>query len=147
MKRLHFYATAMLLLVAIVGTQQAVNSQPPAASAALTATLNARVFYGQQWGAKQLDAPCSAIRIVATPKQGPPIAKLASGPTSGAKPGQCAASLKVPANVPLVLTAEYAGFYSEPDDTYGPPMGKWTNPLTLKPGEAVMKYIKVDGKP
>jgi hypothetical protein len=143
MKRLHFYAMAMLLLVAIVGTQQAVSSQPAPA----TATIYVRVFYGQQWGAKQLDGPCSAIRIIATPQNGPPIAKLASGPTSGAKAGQCTASLKVPANVPVVLTAEYAGFYSEPDDSYGPPAGKWTNPLTLKPGETVMKYIKVDGKP
>jgi hypothetical protein len=145
MKRLHFYAMAMLLIGAIVGLQQAVSSQTPTAPA--PGTINVRVFFGKQLGS--INGPCSTIKIIAKPKNGNAIVQLASGPKLGAKGGQCTGSLKnVPVNVPITLTAEYAdSLSSKPDDTYGPPAGKWTNPLTLKPGETVMKYLKIDGKP
>lgn len=141
MKRLLFYPLAMMLIAASIGTQQPVNSQLPPA----TATINVRVFFGQGMPL-QLDSktPCSAIKIIATPQNGQPIAQAASGPQSGAKGGQCTASLKnVPANVPIELKASYYLASSAPDDSYDPPAGKWTNPLTLKAGEKVMKYIKL----
>lgn len=139
MKRLYFYAMAMLLIGASFGAEQPVNSHPPQA----TATINVRVFFGKGLPS-QLDSPCSAIKIVATPKNGQPIGQAASGPNSGATGGMCTASLKnVPANVPVELKATYYLATSMPDDSYGPPAGKWTNPLTLKPGETVMKYLKL----
>jgi hypothetical protein len=141
MKRLCFYTLAMLLIGASVGAQQPVNSRQPSA----TATINVRVFFGEGLS-NGLDSktPCSAIKIIATPKNGQPIEQAASGPQSGAKGGQCTASLKhVPANVPIELTASYYFFSSKPDDSYDPPAGKWTNPLTLKAGQTVMKYIKL----
>jgi hypothetical protein len=132
----------VLLIAALVGAQAAVSSQR-----GRTATLNVRIFFGSQMGG-QLPGPCSTIKVVATPKNGQPIEQAASGPQSGAKGGQCTASLKnVPANVPVELKAIYSDLSTNPDDSHELPAGKWTNPLTLKAGTTVMKYIKIDGKP
>lgn len=142
MKRLPLYASLTLLLMAVVGAQTIVSSQR-----GKTATLNVRVYFGTQMG-EQAAGPCSEIKIVATPQNGKPIEQAASGPQVGAKGGQCTASLKnVPAGVPIVLKAVYSDLPSKPDDTHELPAGKWTNPLTLKAGTTVMKYIKIDGKP
>lgn len=142
MKKLPLYVIPVLLLMAVVGSQTTVSSQRTS-----TATLNVRVFFGPQMGS-QAAGPCSEIKIVATPENGTPIEKMASGPQSGAKGGQCTASLKnVPAGVPVELKAVYSDLPSKPDDTHELPAGKWTNPLTLKAGTTVMKYVMIDGKP
>ncbi|WP_448533555.1 hypothetical protein [Parathermosynechococcus lividus] len=142
MKKLPLHVTLGLLFIAAVDLNATVNAQR-----LRTATLNVRVFFGSQMGG-QLPAPCSAIQIVATPKNGQPIQQAASGPQVGAKGGQCTASLKnVPAGVPIELKAVYLDLPSQPDDSYDLPAGKWTNPLILEPGSTVMKYIKIDGKP
>ena len=142
MKRLPLYAIPVLLLIAVVGSQINVSSQRTN-----TATLNVRVYFGPQMGS-QAAGPCSEIKIVATPQNGTPIEQAASGPQSGAKGGQCTASLKkVPAGVPVELKAVYSDLSSKPDDTHELPAGKWTNPLTLSAGSTVMKYIMIDGKP
>lgn len=142
MKRLLWYALPALLLVAAAGSQTAVVSQRTR-----TATINVRVFFGSQMGG-QAAGPCSEIKIVATPQNGKPIVQAAAGPQSGAKGGQCTASLKnVPAGVPVELKAVYSDLSSSPDDTHELPAGKWANPITLKPGSTEVKYIKIDGKP
>jgi hypothetical protein len=142
MKKLLLYAMPMLLLMAIVGAQTTVSPQRIS-----TATLNVRVYFGSQMGS-QMAGPCSAIKIVATPQNGQPIEQMASGPQVGAKGGQCTASLKnVPAGVPIQLKAVFSDLSSNPDDSHELPAGKWSNPLTLKAGSTVMKYIKIDGKP
>ncbi len=150
MKRLPSYIMPMLLLMAMVGAQTTILSQTPnrGTRRKSTATLNVRVFFGSQMGG-QLDVPCSALKIVATPQNGQPIEQAASGPQVGAKGGQCTASLKnVPAGVPIMLKAVHSSnLSSNPDDSYELPAGKWSNPLTLKAGSTVMKYIKIDGKP
>lgn len=140
MKKLTLYAMPMLFLMAMVGTQTNIFAQQPK-----TATLNVRVFWGQ--AASPGSAPCSVIKIVATPQNGQPIWQWASGWQTGAKSGQCTASLKVPAGVPIVLEAVFGKVSSKPDDSHELPAGKWSNPLTLKAGSTVMKYIKIDGHP
>lgn len=129
----------MLFLMAMVGTQTNILAQQPK-----TATLNVRVFFGKPGDAS---GPCSGIKIVATPQNGQPIWQYASGWQTGAKSGQCTGSLKVPAEVPIVLKAEFGKVPSKPDDSHELPAGKWSNPLTLKAGSTVMKYIKIDAKP
>jgi hypothetical protein len=142
MKRLRLFVLPMLLLMVVIGSQSSVSSQRKR-----TATLNVRVYFGSQMGG-QAAGPCSEIKIVATPQNGQPIEQAASGPQSGAQGGQCTASLKnVPAGVPIELKAVYSDLSSNPDDTHELPAGKWTNPLTLKAGSTVVKYIKIDGKP
>jgi len=141
MKKLTLYAMPILFLMAMVGTQTNILAQQPK-----TATMNVRVFFAQP--GDQASGPCSGIKIVATPENGQPIWQYASGPQTAAKGGQCTASLKqVPAGVPVVLKAVFGDVPSNPDDTHELPAGKWTNPLTLKAGSTVMKYIKINGKP
>ena len=130
----------------VVGTQTNILAQQPKMPTLQTATLNVRVYFGGQMG-NLASGPCSEIKIVATPQNGKPIEQAASGPQAGAKGGQCTASLKnVPAGVPIVLKAVYSDLPSTPDDSHELPAGKWSNPLTLKAGSTVMKYIKLGGK-
>lgn len=131
-----------LVIVSVISSWASADAQRIA-----TANLNVRVFFGSQMGGS-LSSPCSDIKIVATPKNGKPIIQTATGPKSGAKGGQCTASLKnLPAGVPIELKAVYSDFPSEPDNSYPLPAGKWTNPITLKAGTTDVKYIKIDGKP
>ena len=130
-----------LLLAVVAGTLTTISCGP-----AKVATLNAGVIFGSQLG--HLPSPCSDIKIVATPKNGKPIEQAASGPQTGAKDGDCTASLKnVPAGVPVELKAVYSDLPSRPDVSHPLPAGQWTNPLTLQAGSTVMKYIEIDGKP
>jgi hypothetical protein len=142
MKKLLLYAISTLFLMSLVGAHTNIRSQRTA-----TANLNVRVFFGPQMGSQAAGA-CAEIKIVATPQSGTPIEQFASGPKVGAKGGQCTASLKnLPAGVPIELKAVYSDLPSKPDPTHELPAGKWTNPLTLKAGSTVMKYIMIDGKP
>jgi len=136
------YTALGLSLVSVIGSVATADAQRMA-----TANISVRVFFGSQMGGV-LPGPCSEIKIVATPKNGPSIVKPASGPTSGAKGGQCTAELNnLPAGVPIQLKAVYSDLSSQPDDSFELPAGKWKNPLTLKAGTTDVKYIKIDGKP
>lgn len=141
MKRYGWFLASAFLFVLVAGFSTSVCAQPA------PATLSVRVFFGPKMNGEAI-GPCSDIKIVVTPSIGTPIVQPATGPKSGAKGGQCTATFKnlIPGK-PLKLEAKFADFDSMPDDTHGPPNGKWTNPLTLEAGRMVVKYVMIDGKP
>ncbi len=140
--KIYFGYTAAALLLCL-----ALNSpQTTSAQRGRTAKITGRIFFGQQMGGQAV-GPCSAIMVRAVTAN-KTVEKAATGPNSGAKGGQCTFTLTgVPAGVPIELKAVYSDLISKPEDTYPAPAGNWTNPFTLKPGEKVNKYIKIDGKP
>lgn len=96
MKRLSL-STLLLLTEAL--------AQTGGALALPTATLQGRIFFGDQMG-NIAPAACSAIQVVAQPQNLPPIKVSAVGPNVGAKDGQCAFNMtNVPAGVPIELKA------------------------------------------
>lgn len=102
--------------------------------------LDVRIYFGQQMGG-QLSGPCSDIIIRLTGPDNKVFQTQAEGPTSGATSGQCTGSLKkLPHDVPLTLSAVYSDLPSKPE-------GNWTNPITLKNGQVLVRHIKIDGKP
>ena len=143
MKKSRFYALPIALIGLVVGAAETAHSsyQPP------PGTISGRIFFGDQMGNQAL-GPCSDIKVVATPNKGTPISIAASGPAKGATDGLCTFTLKnIPPSVPIELKAVYGDFSSYAEKTYPLPQGKWTNPITLKAGEKVTKYIEIDGKP
>ncbi|WP_460195072.1 hypothetical protein [Thermosynechococcus sp. FA-CM-4201] len=122
-------------------------AQTSGALALPTATLQGRIFFGDQMG-NVAPAACSAIEVVAKPQNLPPIKVSAVGPSVGAKDGQCTFKMtNVPAGVPIELKAVYGDLLSYPEKTYPSPAGNWQNPFALRPGQVNVKYIEIDGKP
>lgn len=118
-----------------------------AALALPTATLQGRIFFGDQMG-NVAPAACSAIEVVAKPQNLPPIKVAATGPAIGAKDGQCTFNMSsVPAGIPIELKAVYGDLSSSPEKTYPSPAGNWQNPLVLRPGQVGVRYIELEGKP
>ncbi|MDR5639831.1 hypothetical protein RHK62_04055 [Thermosynechococcus sp. HY213] len=112
-----------------------------------TATLQGRIFFGDQMG-NVAPAACSAIQVVAKPQNLPPIKVFATGPAAGAQDGQCTFKMtNVPAGVPIELSAVYSDLLSYPEKTYPSPAGKWQNPFVLRPAQVHVRYIELDGKP
>lgn len=142
MKKLHRYAILVLLISLVIAAQETVTSKRQSPG-----TIRGRIFFGEKMGNQAL-GPCSDIKVVATTPSGQSVVQTASGPSSGAKDGQCTFTLKnIYPNTPIQLKAVYSDFSSYPEKTYPPPNGQWTNPLTVKPLETVTKFIEIDGKP
>lgn len=141
MKKLRFVTLAAFLLFTGLGIQFPAHS----AGQTKTATINGRIFFGK--GLTNLQIPCKAIIVTARPKEKAPIVQAATGPLMDLKSGECTFSIKnVPPGVPVELKAKFQDYVSSPEDTYPAPAGKWTNPLILKPGQIVTKYVKLSLK-
>ncbi|MBH8564919.1 hypothetical protein I8748_22500 [Nostoc sp. CENA67] len=108
--------------------------------------IGVRIFFGQQMGGHLPDS-CSKVIVKVTTSNNTVVIQQPA--QEGKKLGLvCLAILKnVPVGVPIKLTAEYLDLISTPSPNYKPPIGQWSNPLTLAPNEFIVKHLLIDGKP